>query len=120
MIVPKNGFPMPTAENRFQILSLHSKKHIIKKHGLKTKNYQTYGNITCSNESCIPEMYFKAKYITFITQKLDATAKKRFQILAILTFSPTWNSTIKTLSIGRMDYFKTFFTNANSCANAYF
>ena len=40
--------------------------------------------------------------------------------LAILTFSPTWNSMIKRLSIGRMDNFKTFFMNGNSCANAYF
>ena len=32
----KIGFPMPTAKNRFQILNLHPKKHILKKnHGLK-------------------------------------------------------------------------------------
>ena len=41
-------------------------------------------------------------------------------ISGFLTFSPTWNSMIKTLSIGKMDNFKTFFTNSNSCANAYF
>ena len=40
--------------------------------------------------------------------------------LAILTFSPTWNSMIKILSIGRMDNFKTFFKNGNFCANASF
>ena len=31
MIMPKNGFPMPTAKNRFQILNLRPKKHIFKK-----------------------------------------------------------------------------------------
>ena len=39
--MPKIGFPMPTAKNRFQILNLRPKKHIyiyIKKHGLKGKN----------------------------------------------------------------------------------
>ena len=37
--MPKIGFPMPTAKNRFQILNLHPKKHILlkKKHGLKVK-----------------------------------------------------------------------------------
>ena len=29
--MPKNGFPMPTAKNRFQILNLHPKKHVFKK-----------------------------------------------------------------------------------------
>ena len=29
--MPKNGFPMPTAKNRFQILKLHPKKHMFKK-----------------------------------------------------------------------------------------
>ena len=39
--MPKIGFPMPTAKNRSQILSLHRKKHILrKKHGLKGNNYQ--------------------------------------------------------------------------------
>ena len=38
--MPKNGFPVPTAKNRSQILNLHPKKHIFKKkHGLKPKNY---------------------------------------------------------------------------------
>ena len=41
--MPKHGFPMPTAKNRFQILNLHPKKTCIKKkrkkHGLKPKNY---------------------------------------------------------------------------------
>ena len=36
----KIGSPMPTAKNRFQILNLHPKKHVLKKkkkkHGLKT------------------------------------------------------------------------------------
>ena len=41
-------------------------------------------------------------------------------ITGFLTFSPTWNSMIKTLSIGRMDNFKTFFMNGNSCENALF
>ena len=40
--MPKNGFPMPTAKNRFQILNLHPKKHIFKKNGLKGKNYRLY------------------------------------------------------------------------------
>ena len=31
MIMPKNGFPMPTAKNRFQILNLRPKKHVLKK-----------------------------------------------------------------------------------------
>ena len=35
----KIGFPMPTAKNRFQILNLHHKKHILKKHSLKTNIY---------------------------------------------------------------------------------
>ena len=39
---------------------------------------------------------------------------------ANFTFSLTSNSMIKTLSIGRMDNFKTFFKNGNSCANASF
>ena len=38
--MPKIGFPMPSAKNRFQILNLHPKKHVLKKHGLKGKNYQ--------------------------------------------------------------------------------
>ena len=44
--MPKNGFLMPTAKNRFQILNLHPKKTYIlenktkKQHGLKGKNYQ--------------------------------------------------------------------------------
>ena len=29
--MPKNGFPMPTAKNRFQILNLHPQKKYIKK-----------------------------------------------------------------------------------------
>ena len=41
--MPKIGFLMLTAKNRFQILNLHPKKHIKKnkkkKHGLKGKNY---------------------------------------------------------------------------------
>ena len=38
--MPKIGFPMPTAKNRFQILNLHPKKHMFKKkHGFKGKNY---------------------------------------------------------------------------------
>ena len=41
--MPKIGFPMPTAKNRFQILNLHSKKHVLKKPGLKGKNYQNVG-----------------------------------------------------------------------------
>ena len=40
--------------------------------------------------------------------------------MAIFTFSLTSNSMMKTLSIGRMDNFKTFFKNGNSCANASF
>ena len=30
--MPKNGFPLPTAKNVFQILNLHSKKHVFKKY----------------------------------------------------------------------------------------
>ena len=52
------------------------------------------------------------------------TVEKSFRIEtnvpAILTFSPTWNSMIKTLSIGRIDNLETFFKNGNSCANASF
>ena len=41
--MPKIGFPMPTAKNRFQILNLHPKKHVFKKkHGLKGKKYQFF------------------------------------------------------------------------------
>ena len=42
--MPKNGFSMPTAKNRFQILNLHPKKHVFKKkkHGLKGKNYRMH------------------------------------------------------------------------------
>ena len=40
--------------------------------------------------------------------------------MGFFTFSLTSNSMIKTLLIGRMDNFKTFFKNGNSCANAYF
>ena len=46
--MPKNGFPMPTAKNRFQILNLHPKKHIFNKTKTKKnmvltgKNYQLY------------------------------------------------------------------------------
>ena len=29
--MPKKGFPMPTAKNRFQILNLHPKKQVFKK-----------------------------------------------------------------------------------------
>ena len=29
--MPKIGFPVPTAKNRFQILNLHPKKHVLKK-----------------------------------------------------------------------------------------
>ena len=29
--MPKIGFPMPTTKNRFQILNLHPKKHVLKK-----------------------------------------------------------------------------------------
>ena len=29
--MPKNGFPMPTAKNRFQIPNLLPKKHVLKK-----------------------------------------------------------------------------------------
>ena len=40
----KIGFPMPTAKNRFQILNLATpqKTYILKKHGLKGKNYQNF------------------------------------------------------------------------------
>ena len=31
LIMPKIGFPMPTAKNLFQILNLHLKKHLFKK-----------------------------------------------------------------------------------------
>ena len=37
----------------------------------------------------------------------EHTALKLRRRAGLLTFSPTWNSTIKTLSIGRMDNFKT-------------
>ena len=43
--MPKNGFPMPTAKNRFQILNLHPKNHVFKKkkkHGLKGKKYPNF------------------------------------------------------------------------------
>ena len=47
--MPKIGFPMPTAKNRFQIPNLHPKKHVLKKNGLKGKNdhfsYKSYPNI---------------------------------------------------------------------------
>ena len=29
--MPKKGFPMPTAKNRFHILNLHPKKYVFKK-----------------------------------------------------------------------------------------
>ena len=32
--MPKNGFPIPTAKNRFHILNLHPKKHISRKNTL--------------------------------------------------------------------------------------
>ena len=35
--MPKIGFLMPTAKNRFQILNLHPKKHVFKKKVLKEK-----------------------------------------------------------------------------------
>ena len=40
--MPKFGYPMPTAKNRFKILNLATpqKNIYIKKHGLKRKNYQ--------------------------------------------------------------------------------
>ena len=39
--MPKIGFPMPTAKNRFQILNLHPKKYLLKKNMvLKEKNYR--------------------------------------------------------------------------------
>ena len=38
--MPKNGFSMPTAKNRFQILNLHPKKHVLKKNSHKGKNYR--------------------------------------------------------------------------------
>ena len=41
--MPKIGFPMPTAKNRFQILNLHSKKHVLKK---KKKNMVLKEKIT--------------------------------------------------------------------------
>ena len=37
MFLPKNGFPMPTAKNRFQILNYTPKNMYLKKHGLKEK-----------------------------------------------------------------------------------
>ena len=41
--MPKIGFPMPTAKNRFQILQISDltpqKTYIKKKHGVKGKNY---------------------------------------------------------------------------------
>ena len=42
--MPKIGFPMPTAKNRFQILNLHPKNIYLnkKKHGLKGKNYPAF------------------------------------------------------------------------------
>ena len=36
--MPKNGFPKPTAKNRFRILNLHPKKHVFK----KTKQKKTW------------------------------------------------------------------------------
>ena len=42
--MPKNGFPMLTAKNRFQILNLHPKKHIFKKQKSKTNNMVQYNN----------------------------------------------------------------------------
>ena len=35
--MPKIGFPMLIAKNRFQILNLHPKKHVLKKKVLKEK-----------------------------------------------------------------------------------
>ena len=35
--MPKIGFLMPTAKNRFQILNVHPKKHVFKKKVLKEK-----------------------------------------------------------------------------------
>ena len=35
--MPKIGFPVPTAKNRFQILNLHPKKHIKKNMVLNEK-----------------------------------------------------------------------------------
>ena len=31
LILPKNGFPIPTAENGFHILNLHPKIYVLKK-----------------------------------------------------------------------------------------
>ena len=36
--MPKNGFPMPTAKNRFQILNLHPNKYISQKIPFFTAN----------------------------------------------------------------------------------
>ena len=36
--MPKNGFPMPTAKNWFQILNLHPKKHRLKKNMVLNQN----------------------------------------------------------------------------------
>ena len=45
LIMPKNGFPMPTAKNQFQILNLHPKKHVFKTK-IETKKHDLKQNIT--------------------------------------------------------------------------
>ena len=70
--MPKNGFPMPTAKNRFQILNLHPKKHIFEKeNGLKPKNYPRVHGAN--------KIGFYGNRSGF-TGKLRSTAKNGFQI----------------------------------------
>ena len=40
--MPKNGYPMPTPLNQFQILNLRPKKHVFKKKGLKRKKLPNF------------------------------------------------------------------------------
>ena len=40
--MPKTGFSMPTAKNRFQILNLHPKKRILKITWSSTKKLPVY------------------------------------------------------------------------------
>ena len=56
-----------------------------------------------------PHEFWHPQY--FIGCHADIANNKRIIFWAIFTFCPTSHSMIKTLSIGRMDNFKTFFKN---------
>ena len=68
--MPKNGFPMPTAKNRFQILNLHPKKHIFEKKMVLNQKITPVG---------ANKIGFYGNRLGF-TGKLRSTAKNGFQI----------------------------------------